>query len=102
MVKAHGGGRLTVTTGLTDGRIRITFVDDGEGITREHMPHVFDPFFTTKDVGKGTGLGLSIAHGVVVDHGGRIWAESTRGQGATFIIDLPVVEGGEDGVTHPA
>ncbi len=102
MLKAHDGGRLTVATAPVDGRVRITFTDDGEGIAAEHMPYIFDPFFSTKGVGKGTGLGLSIAHGVITDHGGRIWAESTRGHGATFIIELPVTEGAEAGVTPPA
>lgn len=90
MLGAHGGGRLTVTTAAMSGRVRISFVDDGPGIAPEHMPHIFDPFFTTKEVGKGSGLGLSIAHGVVTNHGGRIWAESVPGRGAAFIIELPL------------
>jgi two-component system NtrC family sensor kinase len=51
---------------------------------------LFDPFFTTKGVGEGTGLGLSICHGIIAEHGGRIYAESERGRGATFIVELPV------------
>jgi CheY-like chemotaxis protein len=42
-------------------------------------------------VGKGTGLGLSICHGIIIEHGGRIWVESQLGKGATFIVELPVV-----------
>jgi len=70
--------------------VRISFADDGPGISPENMRKIFTPFFTTKEVGKGTGLGLSISHGIVKDHGGRIYAESEPGKGATFIIELPV------------
>lgn len=71
--------------------IRIQFQDNGPGISPEHMPHIFNPFFTTKQPGQGTGLGLSICHGIVTEHGGHIWAESGSLQGATFVIELPVV-----------
>ncbi|GAI53571.1 unnamed protein product, partial [marine sediment metagenome] len=50
-----------------------------------------DPFFTTREVGGGTGLGLSICHGIVAEHGGRIYARSKPGKGATFIVELPVI-----------
>ena len=56
----------------------------------ERTPRTFDPFSTTGPVGAGTGLGLSICHGIVSDHGGRIEAESTPGQGARFRVILPV------------
>ncbi|MCW6048794.1 hypothetical protein K4039_01535 [Lyngbya sp. CCAP 1446/10] len=52
---------------------------------------LFDQFFTTKPVGKGTGLGLSISHSIVVDrHGGRLSCISTLGEGAEFLIEIPV------------
>jgi len=59
------------------------------GIAADDLPHIFDPFFTTKEEGKGTGLGLSVAYGIVVDHGGRITAHSTPGEGTVFVIELP-------------
>lgn len=90
MGKAHGGGTLTIVTEQVKNSIRITFSDDGPGIPREIIQQIFTPFYTTKDVGEGTGLGLSICHGIITRHGGRIWAESKPGEGATFIIDIPV------------
>ncbi|GAI74303.1 unnamed protein product, partial [marine sediment metagenome] len=89
MTEAHGKGVLVITSEKMDGFIRVTFTDDGPGIPEENTRKLFDPFFTTKKAGKGTGLGLSICHGIVAEHGGRIYAESGLGKGATFIIELP-------------
>ena len=95
MLEAHGQGHLVVRSGVAGGYIRISFADDGPGLAPENLRRVFDPFFTTKKVGAGTGLGLTIAYGIIEDHGGRIRAESRPGKGATFIVDLPVVQGPE-------
>ncbi|MFQ6094007.1 MAG: PAS domain S-box protein, partial [bacterium] len=94
MLEAHGMGRLKVTTRWDGERdvVAISFQDDGPGIAEEYLSKVFDPFFTTKPVGKGTGLGLSISYGIVQEHGGRITAFSKEGCGATFTVELPVVE----------
>jgi len=90
MLEAHQRGKLVITTERTAGVIRITFTDDGPGITESNQKSIFDPFFTTKAVGKGTGLGLSICHGIVTEHGGKIFARSAKGQGATFVVELPL------------
>ncbi|MBI4282337.1 MAG: PAS domain S-box protein [Chloroflexi bacterium] len=90
MTEANGGGKLKVRTRRVDGSIQISFTDDGPGIPKENMGRIFDPFFTTKEVGKGTGLGLSICYGIVQEHGGRIWAESEVGKGATFTVEIPL------------
>jgi signal transduction histidine kinase len=90
MLEAHHRGRITITTEKIDSSIKISFADDGPGISEENLKHIFDPFFTTKEVGKGTGLGLSICHGIINEHGGKIYAKSEKGQGATFIIELPL------------
>jgi PAS domain S-box-containing protein len=90
MIEARRGGNLTVTTEKVDGIVRASIADDGPGIGKLAMGHLFDPFFTTKEVGKGTGLGLSICHGIITEHGGQIYAESTPGNGATFIVELPL------------
>ncbi len=71
-------------------------VDDGVGISPEHLDRLFDPFFTTKK--GGTGLGLYITHDIVKRHGGALRVVSDPGRGTTFTIELPVepVQGVED------
>jgi PAS domain S-box-containing protein len=73
-------------------QLKIMIADTGTGIKSEHMSTIFDPFFTTKKQGKGTGLGLSISYGIIQDHGGRIWAENNEWGGATFFIELPIIQ----------
>jgi len=97
MIETHGRGTLTVTTERLGDIIRASFADDGPGIAEESLGHLFDPFFTTKEVGKGTGLGLSISYGIIADHGGRIYAESELGKGATFVVELPVATPDKEG-----
>ncbi|MBM4454347.1 MAG: PAS domain S-box protein, partial [Chloroflexi bacterium] len=92
MSKANRKGTLTITTRKSGNMVTASFADDGPGIPAEQLDHVFDPFFTTKEVGQGTGLGLSICHGIATEHGGKIYAESQEGKGATFVVELPIVE----------
>jgi len=92
MKKAHGKGTLTITTKKIDNNIRISFQDDGPGITEENLGHLFEPFFTTKEPGEGTGLGLSLSRSIVLEHNGQMSVESEFGRGATFIIELPIIE----------
>ena len=71
--------------------VRISIANSGAGMTEEVRSRVFDPFFTTKAVGKGTGLGLSISYQIVVEkHGGKLMCISAPGQGAEFVIEIPV------------
>jgi signal transduction histidine kinase len=93
MLQAHQRGTLTIATRRAGDAVIASFTDDGSGIAKENLAHLFDPFFTTKEVGEGTGLGLSICHGIVTGHGGRIYAQSGPGGGATFIVELPVLTG---------
>ena len=87
------GDPITVTATPVDGRLEFAVADRGPGIPPEELDKVFDRFHRTRD-GRdrrrgGTGLGLAIARALVEAHGGRIWAESTPGAGATFHVDLP-------------
>ncbi|MCT7951894.1 PAS domain S-box protein [Ancylothrix sp. C2] len=71
--------------------ISIHVSDNGPGIPHEVIGRLFDPFFTTKPVGKGTGLGLSISYQIVVEkHGGKLKCLSRPGEGAEFVIEIPV------------
>jgi two-component system NtrC family sensor kinase len=90
MIKTHNGGTLTITTGKENSTVRISFADDGPGITEENLGRIFDPFFTTKEAGSGTGLGLSICHGIVNEHNGQIYAKSQLGKGTTIFMELPI------------
>jgi signal transduction histidine kinase len=90
MLEAHNRGSLTIVTARVGDIIKTSVADDGPGISPENMKKLFTPFFTTKEVGKGTGLGLSICHGIVSEHGGKIYAESELGKGATFVVELPI------------
>ena len=76
----------------------IEFQDNGPGIADESIKKIFDPFFTTKEVGKGTGLGLSMAYGIIKEHDGTISVESKPGQGAKFVVTLPIREGARPAV----
>lgn len=86
---------ITIRTYLAErDRVGISIADNGPGIPESVCQKLFDPFFTTKPVGKGTGLGLSIAHSIVVEqHGGQITCISTPGNGAEFVIEMPVRQG---------
>jgi C4-dicarboxylate-specific signal transduction histidine kinase len=75
---------------VSAGAAEITVADSGTGIPPGLEQRIFDPFFTTKEVGKGTGLGLSITYGIIKEHGGTISVVSPPGEGATFLIHLPL------------
>jgi CheY-like chemotaxis protein/anti-sigma regulatory factor (Ser/Thr protein kinase) len=99
-MEGHGAsGHLRVRTEAAHGRVRVTFQDDGPGISEENLKKIFDPFFTTKEAGKGTGLGLSLSYGIIQEHGGTIRVESKPGTGATFVIELPAHVAASEAVT---
>jgi CheY-like chemotaxis protein len=92
MKKAHGKGTLTITTEKKENNISVSFKDDGPGITKENLVHLFEPFFTTKAIGEGTGLGLSLSRSIILEHNGTLNVESMSGHGATFVVELPIIE----------
>jgi len=77
--------------------VRVQIADNGPGMDEETRRRLFEPFYTTKAVGLGTGLGLSVSYYIIVDnHHGELTVESEPGNGAVFIIKLPI-GGGADG-----
>jgi C4-dicarboxylate-specific signal transduction histidine kinase len=81
--------------------VEVAVSDTGEGIPPGLEQRIFDPFFTTKQVGQGTGLGLSITYGIVKEHGGTISVLSPPGEGATFLIQLPLASAGPEETAAP-
>ena len=81
-------GELSIKSQLAeDGQLLISVTDTGVGLPTENADQIFNPFFTTKS--QGTGLGLPITRSIIESHGGRIWATSNSGRGATFHFTLP-------------
>ncbi|WP_434384969.1 PAS domain-containing sensor histidine kinase [Melittangium boletus] len=86
------GGRVWVRAEPEGGMVRFAVGDTGLGIAKEDMPRLFEPFWQARRGDKqGAGLGLTIVRGLVQAHGGRLWVESTPGQGSTFFFTLPRV-----------
>ena len=81
---------VSISTGKSGDKILISVKDNGNGIPDKVLDKIFQPFFTTKPTGQGTGLGLSLSYDIVKAHGGEIKIVSIEGQGAEFIIQLPV------------
>ena len=80
--------RLTTIIKGTSGFCRIAIRDWGRGIDEETLTRIFEPYYTTRKT--GTGLGLPIVERIITDHKGRIWVESSPGEGTVFYIDLPI------------
>jgi signal transduction histidine kinase len=72
-------------------QVLIYIADNGPGITADEQKYIFEQSFTTKDVGQGTGMGLAISRQIVIEkHGGKLDCYSQPGQGAEFVIKLPL------------
>jgi len=91
-----GGGTLRISSEVRalGRRLAIRFQDTGRGIAEGDLGLIFNPYFSTKDRGaqRGMGLGLALCEAIVRGHGGSIAAESRPGQGAAFVIELPLAE----------
>lgn len=88
MQATPAGGRICLSGCRQGDGIRLAVRDSGPGVTREMQSRIFEPFYTTK--GQGTGLGLAIALGVARAHGGAITLHSEAGEGAEFVMELPL------------
>jgi signal transduction histidine kinase len=95
----QGGGKnpkkgyeptVSVSTKKVGDKVSITVKDNGPGIPQKVIDKIFQPFFTTKPPGEGTGLGLSLSYDIVKTHGGELKVETKEGEGAEFIIELPI------------
>jgi PAS domain S-box-containing protein len=80
--------QLTIKSVIAErGQLLISVTDTGVGVSEEQADEIFNAFFSTK--AQGTGMGLSISRSIVESHGGRLWATSNSGRGATFSFTLP-------------
>ncbi len=92
---------IAIRTQIVGGdRVQISIKDNGVGMTPEVQAKLFDPFFTTKSVGQGTGLGLSISYQIVEKHCGKFQCLSQPGEGAEFLINIPVKQCGAKVARH--
>jgi signal transduction histidine kinase len=83
-------GRIGLDAQHVGDEVQFTVADTGAGISAAHLPNVFDRFWQgERDTRTGAGLGLAIAKGIVEAHGGRIWLESTVGEGTTVHFTIP-------------
>ncbi|MBZ9751184.1 HAMP domain-containing histidine kinase [Deinococcus sp. HMF7604] len=93
------GGMIAIAVrGLSDA-VQVTVRDDGEGIPEDDIPNLFAAFEQSRLTLHGrfdTGMGLAFCKLAVEEHGGKIWVDSVRGQGATFIFTLPLAADNED------
>jgi signal transduction histidine kinase len=81
---------VSISTKRIGDKVEIKVADNGNGIPQKVLDKIFQPFYTTKPTGQGTGLGLSLSYDIVKAHGGELKVETKEGDGATFIIVLPV------------
>lgn len=86
------GGEVTISVRSERNNVLLSVIDTGIGIAADDLPRIFERFYKSDKArsGGGTGLGLAIAKHIVQEHGGRIWAESEEGKGATFTFTLPI------------
>jgi len=81
---------VSVSTERSADKVQVRVRDNGVGIPQKAVDKIFQPFFTTKPTGQGTGLGLSLSYDIIRAHGGEIKVETKDGEGAEFVIHLPV------------
>ena len=82
----HKWIKINIVYTSTD--VHFHFVDSGNGISKDHLPHIFNAFFTTKSSREGTGLGLNISAKIIQDHGGKIYYNEHNPH-TEFVVILP-------------
>ena len=103
----HFKGKITITSEVVQNdfaesedhpnTLKISYIDNGSGMSKESLGNIFDPFYTTKEPGKGTGLGLSVCFMIIQGIGGKIQASSEQGKGSTINIYLPLTDQASNG-----
>ncbi len=90
-IKYAPGSAIDVFLHQVHEKMVVEFKDHGPGIPKESLPLIFERFYRARsEKATGTGLGLFICKQIIDAHRGKIWAESTLGQGTTFFIELPI------------
>jgi hypothetical protein len=103
---SESGGNIVVRVEHTAGRAVLEVADDGPGISEEIRDHLFEPFFTQRRRGRGAGLGLAVVYSIVSAHDGEVDVRSDPGEGARFIVRMPLgdpaeIESVEGGALKP-
>lgn len=86
------GGSISLSVQEYENNVMILISDTGVGISEENLDKIFDRFYQVdnKDNQKGTGIGLALAKSIIKTHKGKISARSPKGEGTTFIVELPL------------
>jgi signal transduction histidine kinase len=92
-LKYAPGSALSVRVHSDNRAVTFSLHDDGPGIPEEYLPFLFERFYRVQAEASatGTGLGLYICRQIVLAHHGKIWAESVIDQGATFLMEFPLL-----------
>ncbi|HUF28106.1 MAG TPA: PAS domain S-box protein [Gemmatimonadaceae bacterium] len=96
-----GEKRIIVRTARDGDLLLLRITDTGPGVTSDNVERIFDPFYSTRPAGQGQGLGLSVSDGIVREHGGRIRVESPPAGGASFVVEIPLVDPPERAAEPP-
>jgi two-component system, NtrC family, sensor kinase len=97
---SEAGNSIDIKIGDAEGHYLLEITDHGKGVDLAILGSVFDPFYTTKG-SKGTGLGLYVSYSIIRSHGGRIELTSEHEEGATLVVELPILAA-ETILTAPA
>lgn len=94
------GGKVVISAGEEEDCVRFMVMDEGIGISSEHLPHIFERFYRVEEGERkgapGTGLGLYVSKNLIEEMGGRIWVESIEGKGSCFYFELPLARYGQE------